>query len=212
MSDSDKIAFSDLSTIIIESSYFILLMYTVYAFSWVKEKTDFPWVKKMILLCLIGTLVKAFGVFHDILVSKISWIEWIITFIDVAGFWGFYNVVYWMFAFKYWVIGKEMNRMLMDDDSKEGRESQGGLSDRFWTEERYSRFCVFGICTNILVCCALGCTRAQVNLLQIDNDTIPKRLNYMTLGFYLMQSSLLFISACFLGRALMYLGKQFSDG
>lgn len=78
--------------------------------------TKFKWVQTIILLFLISNIVSGFAFAHDLFRGWNGWSEAVCTFIDVGGYYGFQNVIYWMFGFKYWVIGREVPDMITEEE------------------------------------------------------------------------------------------------
>jgi hypothetical protein len=72
-----------------------------------------------------------------------------------------------MYGFKYWIIGKEVNTLLGDEDVN---EDQQDFLDEYWTEERYKRISKVGIFVNVIACCTLGVVRAFANVSLLDQD------------------------------------------
>ena len=86
----------------------LALIYSIWAYWWSVTYTRFKWVQTLILLCLLSNLISAFADTHDLWAGWNAWSEGIATFIDVGGYYGFQNSIYWLFGFKYWVIAKEV--------------------------------------------------------------------------------------------------------
>ena len=168
----------------------------------------------MILLSIFAGFCAFWAFLHDVVTSDIPTLEWFLTWLDVGWFYGSANSLYWLFGFKYWVIGKEMNEMLGDDDEDDDNQDETReLGGKFWTEERYNLVRNVGLSVNITVCCVLGSFRGFANVLAIDKDVpTPEWLNNTIMALYLTQCSLLLVSVVFLGMALTLLGKQFHDG
>jgi Flp pilus assembly pilin Flp len=107
--------FGLLVTLISMALIFVCTVYSVWAYWWVKTNTKFKWVKTMILLCMLSSIHELYGAAHDIFTGWDAISEAIFTFLDVAPFWGFQNTIYWLFGFKYWVIGKEVPDMINEE-------------------------------------------------------------------------------------------------
>jgi len=64
-----------------------------------------------------------------------------------------------MYGFKYWIIGKEMNQLLGDEDETDNSEL-----GTYWNEKRYKTFNNIGIVTNLFFCAVLASIRAEANV------------------------------------------------
>jgi hypothetical protein len=104
--------FGHLVTVIVFVLYIGALIYSVWAYWWSKKHTKFSWVQNMILLCLLSNVQGLYADAHDVFTGWNAISEAILTFLDVAPFYAFQNAIYWLFGFKYWVIGKEVPDML----------------------------------------------------------------------------------------------------
>lgn len=78
---------------------------------------------------------------------------------------------------------------------------------KFWTESRYKSADTFGLAINLLVCTILGIVRAFANVQSYKTGVVDHRLSSWVLNLYITQTSLLVVSAVFLGDALRMLGN-----
>ena len=93
-------------TYISELSAVIALVYSVWAYGKVKTLMNNEWINNIILLCVVWNIVQMAAWAHDIYSGAKPWSEALLTFLDVAGYFGLQNVLYWLFGFKYWVIAR----------------------------------------------------------------------------------------------------------
>jgi hypothetical protein len=176
-------------------------VFSVWAYWWAKTKTKFKWVQNMILLCFWSNIISMFADAHDIFRGWNAFSEAVCTFIDVGGYYGFQNTIYWLFGFKYWVIGKEVPDMINDEQQEFNEDKPVERKQRFWTEKRYNFFNLLGLAINLVACTA--------NMIKYETGHVPAELANWVLRLYLFQTSLLVVSAIFLGDALRMLSVQF---
>jgi hypothetical protein len=67
----------------------ITLAYSIWAYFHALKHTKFKWVQNMILLCLISNIENLYACLHDVFTGWNPLSEAVLTFIDVAGYYGF---------------------------------------------------------------------------------------------------------------------------
>lgn len=181
----------DFSYIITYVSMLIMLLtfgFSIWAYWWAKTKTKFKWVQNMILLCLWSNIFSLFDDAHDIFSGWNAYSEAVLTFIDVGSYYGFQNSIYWLFGFKYWVIGKEVPDMINEEQQQDKEFDESKVIERkkrFWTEKRYNFFNKLGLVVNLTACFVLGCLRAKANMTKYETHIVPSNLANWVLRFYM---------------------------
>lgn len=120
----------------------ISIIYSTWAYWYVKKYSHFKWVQMMIGLCFLSNFFTLFFIVVDRQERK-AWhqahpkLECVLMFCAIWTLYGFQNVIYWLFGFKYWVIALEIPTMIQEDNEEFDPNKPVERKKRFWTEKRY---------------------------------------------------------------------------